>query len=102
MFFFDFSRFFHFFVQKGRVSFEIGVKIGCVLKNRAFLGGVLFFCNVVVFGNIDVVLLRHLREVTCRDGREHGGGVRSQESVVRSQESEVRSQESGVRSQWFY
>jgi len=31
-----------------------------VSKNRTLLGGVLFFRNVVVFGNIDVVFLQHL------------------------------------------
>ena len=60
-FFSVFFSFFHFFVQKGVVSLEIGVKIGCDIKNRAFLGGVLFFRNVVVFWNIDVVFLHHLR-----------------------------------------
>ena len=44
-------------------------------KNRTLLDGVLFFRNVVVFWNIDVVFLRHLR-----------GG---------RQNSEVRNQKSG-------
>ena len=71
-FFSVFFIFFHFFVQKGVVSFENVVKIGCVFKNRAFLDGVLFFRNVVVFWNIDVVFSHH-----CN------GEVRSQKSEFR-------------------
>ena len=72
-FFSVFFCFFHFFVQKGVVSFENVVKIGCVFENRAFLDGVLFFRNVVVFWNIDVVFSQHLREVRSqRSGGKEG------------------------------
>ena len=55
-----FAIFFHFLHENLTNWPKLGVKIGCVPKNRPRWLGVLIFRNIVVFWNIDVVFLHHL------------------------------------------